>query len=98
MTGRITGECTICGGQNGQHWPWCGHAARAGAVTAVTAVTHITTRQDMASWTRAHAAAPGIHWSVQPGPGGTLLIIEHAHDRAGTARPAASAATTKEAA
>jgi hypothetical protein len=64
----------------------------------VIAVTHITTRQDMARWTRAHADAPGLNWSVQPGPGGTMLIIEHTHDRAPATRPAAAAATTKEAA
>jgi hypothetical protein len=23
---RIPGECTVCGGQDGCHWPWCGHA------------------------------------------------------------------------
>ena len=23
---KIDGECTICGGQNGNHAPWCGHA------------------------------------------------------------------------
>jgi hypothetical protein len=23
---RVLGECTVCGGQNGCHWPWCGHA------------------------------------------------------------------------
>jgi hypothetical protein len=29
MTGdglRIDGECTICGGQDGSHHPWCGHS------------------------------------------------------------------------
>ncbi len=65
----------------------------------VIAVTHIATKQDMARWTRAHADAPGICWSVQPGPGGTMLIVEHTHDRAPVTRPAAAAAaTTKEAA
>lgn len=22
---KIPGECTVCGGQNGNHYPWCGH-------------------------------------------------------------------------
>lgn len=22
-------ECTVCGGRDGNHYPWCGHAARA---------------------------------------------------------------------
>jgi hypothetical protein len=51
-------------------------------VTAgVTKVAHITTKQDMSRWTRAHADAPGITWSVLPGPGGTMIIVEHAEDR-----------------
>jgi hypothetical protein len=68
------------------------------AVGEVISVTHITTRQDMSRWTRAHADAPGINWSVHPGPGGTMLIVEHTHDRATVTRPAATAATPKEAA
>lgn len=40
------------------------------------AVTHIATKQDMSRWTRAHADAPGINWSVQAGPGGTMIITE----------------------
>ena len=63
----------------------------------VIAVTHITTKQDMARWTRAHADAPGINWSVEPGPGGTMLIVEHTRDRASLTRPEA-AAPRKEAA
>ena len=47
----------------------------------VTSITHIITRQDMSRWTREHADSPGITWSVEPGPGGTMLIVEHAHDR-----------------
>jgi len=35
----------------------------------------------MSRWTRAHADAPGITWSVFPGPGGTMIIVEHAEDR-----------------
>ncbi len=53
----------------------------AAALGEVTAVTHIATKQDMARWTRAHADAPGITWSVEPAPGGTMLIIEHTRDR-----------------
>lgn len=56
----------------------------------VTAITHIATKADLARWTRAHADAPGITWSVQPAPGGTMLIVEHARDRA--ARPASPTA------
>lgn len=63
----------------------------------VIAVTHITTRQDMSRWARSHADAPGINWSVEPGPGGTMLIVEHAHDRASVASPG-PAAPRKEAA
>jgi hypothetical protein len=48
----------------------------------VTGTTHIATKQDMSRWVRAHADAPGINWSVEAAPGGTMLIVEHAHDRA----------------
>lgn len=44
-------------------------------------VTHITTKADLARWTRAHADAPGINWTVQPGPGGTMVITEPEPDR-----------------
>jgi hypothetical protein len=47
----------------------------------ITRVTHITTKQDMSRWTRAHADAPGITWSVYAGPGGTMIIVEHTEDR-----------------
>ena len=57
-------------------------AERRGAVNSgVTKVAHITTKQDMSRWTRAHADVPGITWSVYPGPGGTMIIVEHAEDR-----------------
>jgi hypothetical protein len=59
----------------------------------VTAVTHIATRQDMAHWTREHADAPGINWSVEPGPGGTMLIVEHTRDRSSLNRPDTAAQT-----
>ena len=72
-------------------------------ITGVTKVAHITTKQDMSRWTRAHADAPGITWSVFPGPGGTMIIVEHAEDRctlnranapARNAAPAASPAAS----
>jgi hypothetical protein len=67
-------------------------ARTAAALGEVIAVTHIATKQDMARWTRAHADAPGINWTVQPAPGGTLLIIEHTRDRSTLTRPEADAA------
>jgi hypothetical protein len=69
----------------------------AAALGEVTAVTHIATRQDMARWTREHADAPGINWSVQHGPGGTMLIVEHKRDRSSPIA-AEAAAPRKEAA
>jgi hypothetical protein len=53
---------------------------------AALAVAHIATKQDMSRWTRAHADAPGINWSVQAGPGGTMIITELAGDRCTLAR------------
>ena len=50
-------------------------------ITEVTEITHITTKQDMSRWVRAHADVPGIKWSVFPGPGGTMIIVEYAQDR-----------------
>ena len=50
-------------------------------ITGITEITHITTKQDMSRWTRAHANAPGITWSVFAGPGGTMIIVEHTEDR-----------------
>jgi hypothetical protein len=35
----------------------------------------------MSRWVRAHADEPGIKWSVFPGPGGTMIIVEYAEDR-----------------
>ena len=58
-------------------------------ITGVTEIAHITTKQDMSRWTRAHADAPGITWSVFAGPGGTMIIVEHAEDRCSRARPQA---------
>jgi hypothetical protein len=53
-------------------------------------VTQINTRQDMSRWTRDHADKPGINWSTEAGPGGTMIIVEHEADRttAGTGVPA----------
>lgn len=50
-------------------------------ITGITKISHITTKQDMSRWTRAHTDNPGIKWSVFPGPGGTMIIVEHAEDR-----------------
>jgi hypothetical protein len=50
-------------------------------ITGVTEIANITTKQDMSRWVRAHADMPGINWSVFPGPGGTMIIVEHAEDR-----------------
>ena len=50
-------------------------------ITGVTKIAHITTKQDMSRWTRAHADVPGIKWSVFPGPGGTMIIVEYEEDR-----------------
>jgi hypothetical protein len=63
-------------------------------ITGVTKVAHITTKQDMSRWTRAHADAPGITWSVYPGPGGTMIIVEHAEDRCSPRRTSASSGST----
>ena len=63
-------------------------------ITEVIAVTHIASKQDMSRWTRAHADKPGITWSVQAGPGGTMVIVEHAQDRTAVAAESAPAAAT----
>jgi hypothetical protein len=55
-------------------------------IGGVTEVEHITTKQDMSRWTRAHADVPGIRWSVFAGPGGTMIIVEHEEDRCSLAR------------
>lgn len=55
-------------------------------ITGITEIAHITTKQDMSRWTRAHADVPGIKWSVFPGPGGTMIIVEHAEDRCSVTR------------
>lgn len=59
-------------------------------IAGVTKIAHITTKQDMSRWTRAHADAPGINWSVFPGEGGTMIIVEYAEDRCSLNREGAS--------
>jgi hypothetical protein len=59
-------------------------------IAGVTEIAHITTKQDMSRWTRAHADVPGIKWSVFPGPGGTMIIVEYAEDRCSLDRPTVS--------
>ena len=59
-------------------------------ITEITKISHITTKQDMSRWTRAHADMPGITWSVFAGPGGTMIIVEHAEDRCSLNRASAA--------
>jgi hypothetical protein len=68
-------------------------------ITGVTDIAHITTKQDMSRWTRAHADVAGITWSVFAGPGGTMIIVEHAEDRcsANRANPSSDAAAAGQA-
>src|SRR5262249_60327250 len=54
---------------------------RAAVITGITEIAHITTKQDMSRWTRAHADVPGITWSVLGGARGTMIIVEHTEDR-----------------
>jgi len=63
-------------------------------ITEITKISHITTKQDMSRWTRAHADMPGITWSVFPGPGGTMIIVEHAEDRCSLNRAGAAPEAT----
>lgn len=30
---KVVGECSVCGGQNGNHYPWCGHGRQHGPIT-----------------------------------------------------------------
>lgn len=50
-------------------------------ITDVTEITEFYTKSDMSRWTRAHADSLGITWSVFPGPGGTMIVVEHEKDR-----------------
>jgi hypothetical protein len=50
-------------------------------IAEITDITHITTKQDMAAWTRAHADVPGIPWAVIAGPGGTMIVVENGRTR-----------------
>jgi hypothetical protein len=65
---------------------------RDAVITGVTEIAHITTKQDMSRWTRAHADMPGIRWSVFAGEGGTMIIVEHAEDRCSQSRASAASA------
>jgi len=67
------------------------HAAMT-APAGVVSVTTFTTKKHMANWAREHAGSPGISWSVQHGPGGTMLVIEHDRDRRDFPAPAGPAA------
>lgn len=58
----------------------------------VIAVTEFYNKQDMSRWTRDHADAPGINWSTFPGPGGTMIVVEHQADRSTLAAEAVVAA------
>jgi hypothetical protein len=58
-----------------------GQLRRDAVITGITKTAYITTKQDMSRWTRAHSDVPGINWSVFAGPGGTMIIVEHAEDR-----------------
>jgi len=40
----------------------------------ITEISQFHCKQDMSRWTRAHADAPGITWSVYAGPGGTMIV------------------------
>lgn len=64
-------------------------------ITGVTSVTHIGTKQDMSRWTRAHADSAGLNWSVHPGPGGTMVIVEHEADRSSLTADTAAAKVTR---
>jgi hypothetical protein len=55
-------------------------------ITGITEITYIHTKQDMSRWTRAHEKSQRITWSVFPGPGGTMIIVEHEEDRAALLR------------
>jgi hypothetical protein len=67
-------------------------------ITGVTDIAHITTKQDMSRWTRAHADVAGITWSVFAGPGGTMIIVEHTEDRCSAAWSDPARAAAEEAA
>lgn len=51
-------------------------------ITGITEITHINSKSDMSRWARAHEHSKRITWSVFPGPGGTMIIVEHEEDRA----------------
>lgn len=61
---------------------------RAGLVPVGITETEINTKQDLSAWVRAHASAPGINWTVVPGPGGTMIIREFDRVRVAQSQPA----------
>jgi hypothetical protein len=65
-------------------------------VSGITEITHFTCKSDMSRWTRAHADSPGINWSVYPGPGGTMIVVEHEEDRCTLTAPQAAALVAPE--
>ena len=71
--------------------PDTGHDDPSAAISGITGVTHLTTKADMARWTRDHADAPGINWRTDPGPGGTLIVTGY---QAGWAVPGRRTAGT----
>ena len=64
-------------------------------IPGAISVTEFTSKSDMARWTRAHVDSPGINWSVYPGPGGTMIVVEHEADRCTIAAPAAGPAVSR---
>lgn len=42
-------------------------------------ITVISTKQDMSRFARAHEDGP-VTWETCPGPGGTIVVIEHDED------------------
>lgn len=57
-------------------------------------ITEISTKQDMSRFARAHEA-PGINWTTQAGPGGTMIITEHESDRSSLAAPSSRPRTVR---
>ena len=61
---------------------------RASLIPVGITETEINTKQDLSAWVRAHASAPGINWTVVPGPGGTMIIREFDRARRSLGQPA----------
>lgn len=66
-------------------------------VPRITEITHFHEKSDMSRWTRAHADAQTINWSVFPGPGGTMIVVEYEGDREDFLAAQAAAAAQGEA-